>query len=75
MTAPRLALLYLVFMLPLVLGLSWYVPPFQVADEDSFVRTVLAGQPEAPKYFAVMKATNNQADAKTVREMIIARLS
>lgn len=41
MTAPRLALLYLVFMLPLVLGLSWYVPPFQVADEDNhFLRAV-----------------------------------
>ena len=31
---------------------------FQVTDEDEFVRTVLAGQPEAPKYFGRMKRTN-----------------
>jgi hydroxyacylglutathione hydrolase len=31
---------------------------FQIHDENSFVREVLAGQPEAPKYFAVMKAVN-----------------
>ncbi len=29
-----------------------------IADEDEFVRTVLAGQPEPPKYFAQMKRIN-----------------
>ncbi|MDB4873692.1 MAG: beta-lactamase domain protein [Gemmatimonadetes bacterium] len=31
---------------------------FQLDDEDEFVRQVLAGQPEPPRYFAVMKAMN-----------------
>ena len=31
---------------------------FQVADEDEFVRAVLAGQPEPPRYFASMKRLN-----------------
>jgi hydroxyacylglutathione hydrolase len=31
---------------------------FQVDDEDVFVREVLAGQPEPPKYFARMKSIN-----------------
>jgi hydroxyacylglutathione hydrolase len=31
---------------------------FQVTTEDDFVRRVLAGQPEPPKYFATMKAVN-----------------
>ena len=31
---------------------------FQEADEEEFVRTVLAGQPEAPKYFGRMKFLN-----------------
>src|SRR4051812_35025284 len=31
---------------------------FQVADEEEFVRTVLAGQPEAPAYFGRMKLLN-----------------
>src|SRR4051812_8659141 len=31
---------------------------FQVSDEEEFVRTVLAGQPEAPKYFGRMKLLN-----------------
>src|SRR6266550_4283928 len=31
---------------------------FQVADENAFVREVLAGQPEPPKYFARMKTLN-----------------
>jgi hydroxyacylglutathione hydrolase len=33
-------------------------PAFQHADEDSFVRWLLAGQPEPPKYFAQMKKVN-----------------
>lgn len=31
---------------------------FQSTDEDEFVRTVLAGQPEAPRYFGRMKLLN-----------------
>jgi hydroxyacylglutathione hydrolase len=31
---------------------------FQATDEDEFVRTVLAGQPEPPKYFGRMKLLN-----------------
>lgn len=31
---------------------------FSMKDEDEFVRTVLAGQPEPPKYFAEMKRIN-----------------
>lgn len=31
---------------------------FQIDDEDLFVRAVLEGQPEPPKYFAVMKQVN-----------------
>ncbi|HXT15148.1 MAG TPA: rhodanese-like domain-containing protein [Gemmatimonadaceae bacterium] len=31
---------------------------FQTSDEDAFVREVLSGQPEAPGYFARMKAVN-----------------
>ncbi|HTE46917.1 MAG TPA: MBL fold metallo-hydrolase [Gemmatimonadaceae bacterium] len=36
---------------------------FQIADEDRFVREVLAGQPEPPKYFAKMKAINRAGPA------------
>jgi hydroxyacylglutathione hydrolase len=31
---------------------------FQVTDEDEFIRAVLAGQPEAPRYFGRMKYLN-----------------
>ncbi len=34
---------------------SW---AFLIADENEFVRRVLAGQPDAPRYFAVMKRVN-----------------
>lgn len=33
---------------------------FQTADEDAFVRMVLAGQPEPPQYFARMKSLNRE---------------
>ena len=33
---------------------------FGIADEDEFVRMVLAGQPEAPTYFAEMKRINRE---------------
>ena len=35
-------------------------PALQFADEDSFVKYILADQPEAPKYFAVMKRVNKE---------------
>ncbi len=35
-------------------------PALQFADEAEFVRYILADQPEAPKYFAVMKRVNKQ---------------
>jgi hydroxyacylglutathione hydrolase len=33
---------------------------FRVADEDDFVRGVLAGQPDPPRYFAEMKRVNKE---------------
>ena len=36
---------------------------FQAATEDEFVRQVLAGQPDPPKYFAAMKAVNKAGPA------------
>jgi hydroxyacylglutathione hydrolase len=33
---------------------------FQVKSEDDFVQSVLAGQPEPPKYFAMMKRLNKE---------------
>jgi len=38
-------------------------PALQIANEDSFVRYILAEQPEAPKYFAVMKHVNKVGPA------------
>jgi hydroxyacylglutathione hydrolase len=38
-------------------------PAFKHADEDSFVRWLLEGQPEPPKYFAQMKKVNKQGPA------------
>ena len=35
----------------------------QQNDEDAFVRAVLSGQPEPPRYFAIMKRVNNRAGA------------
>lgn len=36
---------------------------FQIDNEEAFVREVLAGQPEPPKYFAVMKTVNRDGPA------------
>jgi hydroxyacylglutathione hydrolase len=36
---------------------------FAIADEDTFVRAVLEGQPEPPKYFAEMKRINKAGPA------------
>ena len=38
-------------------------PAFQIADEDSFVRWLLSGQPEPPAYFAEMKRVNKAGPA------------
>ncbi len=38
-------------------------PALQYDDEDSFVAYILADQPEAPKYFAVMKRVNKEGPA------------
>ncbi|WP_417747526.1 MBL fold metallo-hydrolase [Rosistilla oblonga] len=35
-------------------------PALQFDDEEAFVRYILADQPEAPKYFAVMKRVNKE---------------
>jgi hydroxyacylglutathione hydrolase len=35
-------------------------PALQFTDEDEFVKYILADQPEAPKYFAVMKRVNRE---------------
>tara|TARA_R110002049_G_scaffold182485_2_gene350368 strand:- start:108555 stop:109979 length:1425 start_codon:yes stop_codon:yes gene_type:complete len=35
-------------------------PALQFTDEDEFVRYILADQPEAPKYFALMKRVNKE---------------
>lgn len=35
-------------------------PALQIRDEDEFVQYILAEQPEAPKYFAVMKRVNKE---------------
>ncbi len=35
-------------------------PSLQFSDEDEFVKYILADQPEAPKYFAVMKRVNKE---------------
>lgn len=37
---------------------------FQINDEDTFVRAVLEGQPEPPRYFAVMKQVNRDGPAR-----------
>lgn len=36
---------------------------FAVTDEDEFIRMVLAGQPEPPRYFAEMKRINKEGPA------------
>ncbi len=38
-------------------------PALQFTDEEQFVRYILADQPEAPKYFAVMKRVNKEGPA------------
>ncbi len=38
-------------------------PAFQFAEEEKFVKWLLAGQPEAPRYFAQMKKVNKEGPA------------
>ncbi len=38
-------------------------PALQYTDEEEFVKYILADQPEAPKYFAVMKRVNKEGPA------------
>jgi len=38
-------------------------PAFQFDDEEKFVKWLLAGQPEAPRYFAQMKKVNKEGPA------------
>lgn len=38
-------------------------PALQFTDEDEFVKYILSEQPEAPKYFAVMKRVNKEGPA------------
>ena len=38
-------------------------PALQFADEEKFVQYILSDQPEAPKYFAVMKRVNKEGPA------------
>jgi hydroxyacylglutathione hydrolase len=38
-------------------------PALQIDDEDAFVKYIRAEQPEAPKYFAVMKRINKEGPA------------
>jgi len=38
-------------------------PALQFTDEEEFVRYILADQPEAPRYFAVMKRVNKEGPA------------
>ena len=39
---------------------------FQMADEEEFVRAVLAGQPEVPKYFGRMKLLNRDGPPRRI---------
>ena len=38
-------------------------PAFQINEEEAFVKWLLAGQPEAPRYFAQMKKVNKEGPA------------
>jgi hydroxyacylglutathione hydrolase len=49
-------------------------PALQFTDEDEFVSYILADQPEAPKYFAVMKRVNKEGPAVLGPDDSIARL-
>src|SRR5690606_36564759 len=42
---------------------KWFSWAFREADEEAFVRELLAGQPEPPRYFGVMKRVNKEGPA------------
>ena len=42
---------------------SWWAPLVATGDEESFVSSLLEGQPDAPLYFARMKRTNKHGPA------------
>ena len=46
---------------------------FQVSDEEEFVRAVLAGQPEAPRYFGRMKRLNRDGPPAATRSWMVQR--
>lgn len=46
---------------------------FGIGDEDAFVQDVLAGQPEPPKYFAMMKRLNKVGPDVLGREVSVSR--
>jgi hydroxyacylglutathione hydrolase len=52
---------------------------FQATDEDEFVRTVLAGQPEPPRYFGRMKRLNRDGPppqpARSARQFDVAAIA
>lgn len=50
-------------------------PALQIHDEQAFVRYILADQPEAPKYFALMKQVNKQGPAILGPNSRLAQLS
>jgi len=46
---------------------------FNTADEETFVREILSGQPEPPRYFAIMKRVNGVNGAGADRDATLAR--
>ena len=52
---------------------------FQATDEDEFVRTVLAGQPEPPRYFGRMKLLNRDGPppqpTRSARQLDVAAIA
>ena len=42
---------------------SWWAPLVQAGDEESFIETLLEGQPDAPLYFGRMKLSNKAGPA------------
>ncbi|HMP71232.1 MAG TPA: rhodanese-like domain-containing protein [Pirellulaceae bacterium] len=52
-----------------------YNPGLQISDEQEFVEYILADQPEAPKYFAVMKRVNKVGPAVLGKSPLPGKLS
>lgn len=45
-------------------------PMLQIEDEETFVRALLADQPESPRYFAVMKRVNKEGPSLLQQEKL-----